>query len=412
MEPLRVADFPRHKRILLLGPTGVDKAAAAARLSLHLERRGHGFRFVDFENAHLKNEPGARSWTQFLAQDLALQTLTWRRAWDEFKKSLTTETTVLALHATYVSSVLGLRFPIHIPSICQDFQPTLIISLIDDVYAMWKRTEERAAGRDDKGRPNFDQLLVARRAEQTMGDLVLSHTESRATRHVLCATGNNLDALANLIIFDAPVTYLSFPISAPRRLAKAGDTSFIELINQAHHLAAEEMVRDTRRCFISPLAIDELPIVFKAESEASDTVSFNCANDRWNVAELWGSPDLPILRSEDKVTAFPKEEVLSVREAMRTDVGWRDRRLVMQSKSLAIVSPKPPKEDRITRGVAEEIETAVMLGTICHYWQKPEWDPQDYVGNRFSGAGSMGIGHTQAFVRRVESLVDLIRAQP
>jgi hypothetical protein len=41
---------------------------------------------------------------------------------------------------------------------------------------MWKRTEERAAGRDDKGRPNFDQLLVARRAEQTMGDLILSHT--------------------------------------------------------------------------------------------------------------------------------------------------------------------------------------------------------------------------------------------
>ncbi|MGB7036297.1 MAG: hypothetical protein WBD71_12305 [Xanthobacteraceae bacterium] len=407
-----MTEFPRHKRVLFLGPTGVDKAAAAARLSAHLEQRGHGFRFVDFENAHLKNEPGARSWTQFLAQDLALQTLTWRRAWDEFKKSLTNETTILALHATYVSSVLGLRFPIHIPSICGDFRPTLIVSLIDDVYAMWKRTEERAAGRGDKGRPNFDQLLVARRAEQTMGDLILSHTESRATRHVLCATGNNLSALANLIIFDAPVTYLSFPISAPRKLAKAGNMSFIELINEAHHMAAEEMVRDPHRCFISPLAIDELPLVFKADAEASDTVNFNCATDRWNVGELWGSSDLSILPNEDKITAFPKEEVLSVREAMQTDVGWRDRRLVMQSKSLAIVSPKPPEEDRITRGVAEEIETAVMLGTICHYWQKPEWDPKDYVGNRFSGAGSMGIGHTQAFVRRVQSLTDLIRAQP
>jgi hypothetical protein len=408
-----VAGFPRHKRILLLGPTGVDKAAAAARLSSHLEKRGHGFRFVDFENAHLKHDPGARSWTQFLAQDLAQQTITWRRAWGNFTESLTEETTVLALHATYVSSVLGLRFPIHIPSICDDFQPTLIISLIDDVYAMWKRTEERAAGRDDKGRPNFDQLLVARRAEQTMGDLILSHTATPgATRHVLCATGNNLDALANLIIFNAPVTYLSFPISAPRRLAKTGDMSFIELINEAHHLAAEEMKRDTHRCFISPLAIDELPIVSKAMNEASDIVSFNCANDRWNLAELWGSPDLPILPSEDKVTAFPKEEIFSVQEAMRTDVGWRDRRLVMQSESLAIVSPKPPAEDRITRGVAEEIETAVMLGTICYYWQKPEWDPNNYVGNRFSGAGSMGIGHTQAFVRRVESLAELIRAQP
>jgi hypothetical protein len=171
-----LADFPRHKRILLLGPTGVDKAVAVARLTSHLATLGHGLRFVDFENDYLKRDPGARSWTQFLAQDLALQTLTWQRAWGELRKNLTTETTILALHATYVSSVLGLRFPIHIPSICDDFQPTLIISLIDDIYTMWTRTEQRAAGKDYKGRPSFDQLLVARRAEQTMGDLILSHT--------------------------------------------------------------------------------------------------------------------------------------------------------------------------------------------------------------------------------------------
>jgi len=407
-----VPDFPRHKRILLLGPTGVDKATAAARLSKHLETRGHGFRFVDFENAHLKSQPGARSWMHFLAQDLALQASTWRRAWDEFAKTLTAETTVLALHATYVSSVLGLRFPIHIPSICDDFKPTLIISLIDDVYSMWNRTETRAAGRDDKGRPNFEQLLVARRAEQTMGDLILSHATAQKTRHVLCATGNNIDALANLIIFDAPVTYFSFPISAPRELAAAGDMSFIALINEAHHLAAAEMVRDPHRCFISPLAIDELPIVFKADDEEAATVPFNCASERWSLEQLWGGPNLTILPSENKVVPFPKIQISGAREAIRTDVGWRDRRLVMQSESLAIVCPKPPKEDRITRGVAEEIETAVTLGTPCNYWQKPEWDPEDFVGKRFSPAGSMGIGHTQAFVKRVGSLNELIRAKP
>jgi hypothetical protein len=407
-----LSSFPRHKRILLLGPTGVDKAAAAGRLASRLEHRGHGFKFVDFENDYLKHQPSVNSWTQYLAQDLALQTATWRQAWGEFSKSLNEETTILALHATYVSSVLGLRFPIHIPSICDDFRPTLIISLIDDVYSMWKRTEERAAGLDHKGRPNFDQLLVARRAEQTMGDLILSHTGSRETRHVLCAVGNNLDAIANLIIFNAPVTYLSFPISVPRKLAAKGDPTFVELINQAHHLAAQEMTSNTNRCFISPLAIDELPIVFKADAESSNVVSFNCATDRWDVRALWGSADLPILIPEDRLVDFPKDEVLSVSEAIRTDVGWRDRRLVMQSKSLAIVSPKPPEEDRITRGVADEIETAVMIGTVCNYWQNPEWDPENYLGERFPEAGSMGIGHSQAFVRRLESLEDLIRANP
>ena len=84
----------------------------------------------------------------------------------------------------------------------------------------------------------------------------------------------------------------------------------------------------------------------------------------------------------------------------------------MQSESLAIVCPKPPEEDRITRGVAEEIETAVMLGRICHYWEKPEWDPQNFLGKRLGEAGSMGIGHSQAFVRRVGSLEELIREKP
>lgn len=406
-----MTDFPRHKRVLFLGPTGVDKKAAALRLSKHLEQLGHGFRFVDFENEFLKNEPGVRSWTHFLAQDMALQTSTWRSAWEHFKTTISPETTVLALHATYVSSVLGLRFPIHLPSICADFAPTLIVSLIDDVYCMWNRTETRAGGRDDKGRPSFEQLLVARRAEQTMGDLISSHTTPMA-KHVLCATGNNIDALANLIIFDANVTYLSFPISAPRKLEKAGDQSFVRLINDAHQVAAAEMQRDRSRCFISPLSIDELPIVFRHDEEKSDNVTFNCASDRWKLNELWGSNDLVISPPEDKMIAFPKPQIGGASGAVRTDVGWRDRRLVMQSKSLAIVCPKPPKEDRITRGVAEEIETAVMLGTVCHYWQKPEWDSGDFVGKAFGSAGSMGIGHTQAFVRRLDSLMDLIRAKP
>ncbi|MHC2279868.1 DNA polymerase III delta prime subunit [Bradyrhizobium diazoefficiens] len=406
-----MADFPRHKRVLLLGPTGVDKGTAALRLSKHLEGFGHSFRFVDFENEFLKNEPGVRSWTHFLAQDMAIQTSTWRRAWESFKTSISSETTILALHATYISSVLGLRFPIHLPSICADFAPTLIVSLIDDVYCMWHRTETRAGGRDDKGRPSFEQLLVARRAEQTMGDLISSHTAPMA-KHVLCATGNNLDALANLIIFDADVTYLSFPISAPRKLQKTGDSSFVQLINKAHQLAAAEMHQDHSRCFISPLAIDELPIVFRHDQEQSYRVSFNCALDRWRLDELWGSNDLVISPPEDKTIVFPKAQIGDAIGAIRTDVGWRDRRLVMQSKSLAIVSPKPPKEDRITRGVAEEIETAVMLGTVCYYWQNPDWDSGDFVGKAFGSAGSMGIGHTQAFVSRLDSLEALIRARP
>src|SRR5688572_19652801 len=95
--------------------------------------------------------------------------------------------------------------------------------------------------------------------------LVMSshHMSEGPVRHILCAAGNNLDCLSNLLIFDAPVTYLSFPISAPRRLEQRGDSSFINLIDEAHKVAAAEMVRNRDRCFISPLSIDELPILGK-----------------------------------------------------------------------------------------------------------------------------------------------------
>ncbi|WP_145984422.1 hypothetical protein [Bradyrhizobium nitroreducens] len=404
-----------HKRVLLLGPTGVDKVTAMKRLRTRMDGSlGHDFVYVDFENDFLKARLNVRNWVTFLAQDIAQQAMTWRQAWDDFKKTLGSEAVVLGLHATYVSGILGLRCPVHIPSICSDFAPTLIVSLVDDVFQMWSRTETRAQGQEVKGRPTFEQLLAARRAEQLLGDVVLSHLGNPKARHIVCATGNNLDALVNVIVFDAPVTYLSFPISAPRELAASGDSSFVAVINQAHLLAAQEMITNRHRAFISPLSIDELPIVSKAGKVPAGTTSvdFECDKERWNLVELWGNADLSILPCLSETISIPVKQIDDASSAMRTDVGWRDRRLVLQSASLAIVCPKPPHENRITRGVEDEIQTAVTVGITCNYWQQQDWDPGDFVGNRFPAAGSMGIGQTQALVQKKGSLEELIRTPP
>ena len=375
---------------------------------------GHEFKYIDFEKEYLKQHLNVRNWTVFLAQDIAQQATTWRRGWDDLKRELDGETTVLALHATYISGPLGLRSPVHLPSICDDFKPTLIVSLIDDVFQMWSRTEDRAAGQEIRGRPSFEQLAAARRAEQLLGDLILSHTGNSGARHILCAAGNNLDALINLMVFDAPVTYLSFPISAPREMSKGGDNSFVEIINDAHRRAAVRMTQDRDRAFITPLSIDELPLISKTESADQNVngIMFDCENDRWKLADLWGNSELPILPSLTGTRTFPKEQIEMAFGALRTDVGWRDRRLVLQSSSLAIVCPKPPHENRVTRGVNEEIQTAVPLGIICNIWQNPEWDTDDFVGKTFPPAGSMGIGQTQAVVQKVKTLDELIRAKP
>ncbi len=404
-----------HTRILFLGPTGVDKSAVAKRLSDFVGKSwGQSFRYVDFEKDFLKKHIASQgnTWTRFLAADLRVQSSIWHTAWEEFSKTLGTEITVLGLHATYVSAIMGLRCPIHIPDICGSFKPTLIVSLIDDVQNMWRRTEERAAGRDSAGRPTFEQLLSARRAEQILGDMIVTHSQSGSARHVVCATGNALVSLANLVIFDADVTYMSFPISVPMNMADAGDASFMKLINHAHQLALREMHRERMRAFITPLSIDELPLL-KLKQGADGNVTYDCATGRWNQDELWDDANaaiLPMLKNGFKIPHG--EQIQPAAGTMGTDVGWRDRRLVLQSKSLAIVCPKDPAADRITRGVRDEIATAVTVGTPCFYWQNPEWDKGGYVQSQFPSAGSMGQGFTELLVQRADSLESLISAKP
>ena len=172
------------------------------------------------------------------------------------------------------------------------------------------------------------------------------------------------------------------------------------------------MRADRRKCFISPLAIDELPIVSKSKNCNTEMIEFSCNSDRWSLNELWGDDQLPILPANTENLRFPVDQIGTAAGAMQTDVRWRDRRLVLQSNSLTIVCPKLPNEDRITRGVKDEITTAIMMGIICNVWQNPEWDRDDFVGKEIFDAGSMGIGQTQETVQRFGSLEDVIRASP
>ena len=413
-----------HKRVLLLGPTGVNKEIAVDRLRKYVrEKFNHDIRYVDFEREFLKPElvaNGIRNWFTFLAQDSNRQAMIWKSAWAKYPKPSKGEIVVMGMHASYVSAIVGLRCPIDLPLICEEFGPTLVVSLIDDVQNMWARTERRADGKDARGRPSFEQLLTARRSEQLLGDMVVSHSGSNV-RHILVATSNSLAAIANVVIWDADITYLSFPISAPRRMLKNGDSSFMDLINRLHRLALEQMEKDRRRSFITPLAIDELPMVFmwreakrKAEEtgELLESISYLDTRDRWSQRDLWGSEDAAILPAEGSVVNIPSEQVEMVAGIVETDVGWRDRRLVLQSQSLAICCPKDPKEDRITRGVRTELEAATAVGISSFYWQNPDWDRKNFIATQFSPAGSMGLGATEALVQHTESLDALVQAKP
>lgn len=178
-------------------------------------------------------------------------------------------------------------------------------------------------------------------------------------------------------------------------------------------MALTQMRANRKRAFVSPLAIDELPLVAKLPStESGDEreVEFDYDRDRWSLADLWGEKNATILPPVEGEYKFPIAQVKDAAGVIRTDVGWRDRRLVQQASSLAIVCPKPPNENRITRGVKEEIEMAVPMGIICRYWQEPNWDPDDFLRSEFPAPGSMGGGQAQALFERKDTLEELIQA--
>lgn len=419
-----------HRRVLLLGPTGVDKAVAAERLARYVkEKFNHEVRYIDFEKQFLVPElrkHSIRTWFSFLTQDSNRQAVIWKAAWEKLPAAVDGNITILGLHACYVNGIVGLRCPVDIRLICDEYKPSLVVTLIDDVPNMWTRTEARAKGRDDRGRPSFEQLLTARRSEQLLGDMVVSHSDIPTIRHVLVASSNALVALANLVIWDSAVTYLSFPISVPRKMQRKGDRSFIDLINELHRLALTEMENDHGRSLITPLAIDELPMVFKwseeqavakmAAKEADKEVEFEGiryrdTRDRWAQVDFWGGADAAILPPVDSEIMIPSEQIEAVAGIVETDVGWRDRRLVLQAQSLAICCPKDPNKNRITRGVRTELDAATAVGISSFYWQEPKWDPENFVGGQFE-AGTMGPGASEALVQRTESLEALISAKP
>ena len=403
-----------HLRTLLLGPTGIGKTNVAKKVIAAAEDEFHRHvNFIDFENDAL---PRARSYKTnfaFLFGDVADQARIWNEAWQHVRTRLNelpaNEPCILSLHGVLVRGDAGTRSVIDVSAICRDFKPTLVVTLAVDIFNMWWRTEERARGEFSRGRPTIEQLLEARRAETLIGDLISHQSElERPARHVFISVNHPVEVLRDIIIFDSEISYLSFPISAPRDLLKLGDAELMNGINEFHRCVYREYKIRSRpkRVYISPLSIDELPLK-EAMSQQPEDISFDPAVSRWPLAALWG--DAPLLcDAEPPRCDIPRNQLSDAMGILETDVGWRDFRLVRQSGSLGVYCPKPPNRDRLSRGVEAEIRAAVEgVDKRIYIWQKPEWDPQNVVDNTIGTPGSMGMDVLQRQAQRVATLDEL-----
>ena len=416
--------MPRGKRVVLLGATGLRKREVAERLAHWTERDlGHRFRIIDFEKEYLTNRQKRRQpLPSFLAMSVAQQHDEWQKAWADLEQDGLTdeasENRILLVHASIVRGDYGVRCACQADRIAT-YAPETIVTLIDDVHNLWWQTEARAHGEYHRGRPTLEQLIMARRCEQLIGDVISLQTRPPA-RHLVLAALHPVSTLGNYIFTGSKLVYLSFPITRPREMQQQGDPRGVDAVNGFLERAYDVQRSSRGSVFVNPLSIDELQLGQAFSDEDCQTtviedgkeveaVRFDLA-ERWNLDHLWERDDClsPGPIPEENRNPLFKWQLEDALGLIRSDVGWRDFRLVMQADALAVFSPVMAR-GRLSRGVKAEIRAACAQMTPVYVYQDPALDTEGKFLEWFGTAGTMAADVAQQWVTPVNSLNELFQ---
>jgi hypothetical protein len=415
----------KHRRVVLLGTTGIEKRKIADRLSEWTgEQLSQDFRIVDFEKDYLtKPAKAGRPLSHFLAQPVREQYLSWLRAWDALvgdgwleRKD---ENVILNIHASIVRGNYGVRCVCDMHRLAA-FAPDFVVTLIDDVHNEWWLTEHRAQGEFHKGRPTLEQLIMARRTEQLLGDMLTLQTGGHA-KHLVLAASHPRRTLGSYLFTAKKVVYLSFPISRPREmLLEEGNPSGIGAVDGFLNEVYQYQAAHADIVFVNPLAIDELQLleVLGDETASADAedgpnrtvkgVQFSL-DRRWDMAAFWppGESLSPGPLPEANRRPLVRSQVEEAAGLIRTDVGWRDFRLVMQADALAVFCPVMAR-DRLSRGVEAEIIAAISEAKPVYVYQDPKLDPNGKLLEWIGKPGTMASDQKQQWVVTVGSVTEML----
>jgi hypothetical protein len=403
------------KRVLFLGLTGIAKRKALENLARYCKSKFYqDCEVVDLDNDFLVSRIAAQP--AFLDDDIWSQRKAWCEAWDlcrneQLEPLIEADKHIfLGLHGCYLRTHYGSRCVLDMKRIAQ-FKPTLIITLIADVYDMWWRTEERARGEAWRGQPSPEHLIEGRRAEVMVADQIALECSSRP-RSLVLAIQHPCDTVSKCIFSPKPrVVYLSFPISEPRRMADKGDMSGIEEVSGLIRHVYERQKSDADLACVCPLAIDELPFskCFKGICDAE--AAFDRDAVRWDLSNFWPLSERMGIPAEIG-GKFRSEDVHAASGSIRTDVSWRDFRLAEQADKLAVFNPIFPGRETVTGGVANEVTFATKFGHPIYVYQDPKLDPNDLCAKWLAGFGSgtMGQGPSRQLISRKNSIDELIDA--
>lgn len=412
----------RDNRVFLFfGTTGTEKEAALERLREWAIARGRPQPlYIDFEDRISSLNYDSTSLHQYLDQPKPWHQRTdWKKTFDmlfrEIQKERRDHDIYIGMHGALLRRDYGVRSSIAFESLAS-LEPDAIVTLIDDVFVNWWETERRAqGGQDQKGRPTLTQLLIGRRHEILIGDLVVSFLEDKLglprRSHCVLALRHSVETLGRLLYdFDCKKAYVSFPISTPRRRAKDGDNGVIDTVNLMLKEVLQFQADHNNVVLFLPVTMDEMLLIGladKMKTESLNTVELPLSR-RWPIPQVLG----PALRNEeglpDKIT-MPTKQVEAIAGLIEDEIRTHDFRMIDQSEKVLVLSQYCDKEK--SSGVSAEIDYAVTTLRRVEAYQVPAWLPDGVVWKSPSGSGPFGGGMVRAeYVGYHEHLRDAVEA--
>jgi hypothetical protein len=382
-----VAKLVNSKLFLFLGTTGTEKEEALKRLSKWAEDQGRPQPFtIDFEDQIGTLHYSNGSLYEYMdLPKLSLQRPQWKTTFEQVlplvEEKQQKRDVYIALHGSLIRREYGVRSVLNLLNIAK-LNPDAIITLIDDIFVNWCITEKRAhGGQDQKGRPTLAQLLIGRRHEILIGDIIANFLEDEfglpRKPHYVIALRHSVETLGRLLYGNSiKRVYVSFPISMPRKRQKQDDCNAINEINGMLQKALEFQKNHKNLVLFLPVTLDEMLLANLAASITKDSGDNDMValklTQRWQIPEVLGKT----LRNEEalpRVLEIPAGQLREIAGLINDEILTHDFRMIDQSKKMLVLSQYCEKEK--SSGVSAEIDYALYSSVTIEGYQVPAWLP-------------------------------------
>lgn len=226
----------------------------------------------------------------------------------------------------------------------KDFQPDIFITLIDDLYSIWKRIKSRNDRWPSKSYFCLRELSSWRSAEILMTDFLAKSlsSSSKIIKNYVVAVKHPSQMLYRLLFEpEKLIVYTAFPITSTRK-----DPEKVEEINKFRMQLHEKFT------IFDPITIDEdiLRILLEKQPKNQETLLVR-AKDRWPIPHGWS-----LCKDVDYPIELKANDALEVVQDLKDHIMLRDFRLIEQADCL--VGYRPHYEGQRSIGMFAEMTYA------------------------------------------------------